>query len=312
MSRKYIDKEKVEEVKRIDLLTFLRQYEPHELVKSGGNSYCLRSHDSLKISNGKWMWHSRGIGGRSALDYLIKVKDMEFYDAVALLLGNSDLQIESTKTPKEYKNPPVIFKLPKPYSDNGKVKTYLMSRGIHPAVIDYCIENKMLYEEALHHNVVFVGFNENQEPAYASFRSSGKKRVLGDVSGSNKAYAFQLHNGIERTVHVFESAIDTLSYATVLWIFGKDFKSKNLLSLEGISGSKVNDKSSAKVPVALEKYLEMHPETDQIILHLDNDFAGRTATEKIKNLLEKQIFIKDSPPISGKDVNDFLVEILQK
>ena len=103
-----------------------------------------------------------------------------------------------------------------------------------------------------------------------------------------------------------------LSYATVLLIFGKDFTRKNLLSLEGISGEKMSGKSNAKVPVALENYLETHPETDQIVLHLDNDFAGKNATEKMKNLFENKIFVKNSPPVSGKDVNDFLVGILEK
>ena len=55
-------------------MTYLQNYEPRELVHFSGNVYCTRTHDSLKISNGKWYWHSRGIGGRSALDYLIKVK----------------------------------------------------------------------------------------------------------------------------------------------------------------------------------------------------------------------------------------------
>ena len=70
----YVAPEVVQRVKQIDLLTYLKTYEPYELVHFSGNVYTTRSHDSLKISNGKWMWWSRGIGGRSALDYLIKVE----------------------------------------------------------------------------------------------------------------------------------------------------------------------------------------------------------------------------------------------
>ena len=44
--------------------------------------YCTAEHDSLKISNGKWYWWSRGFGGYSALDYLIKVKEYDFVEAV--------------------------------------------------------------------------------------------------------------------------------------------------------------------------------------------------------------------------------------
>lgn len=74
----YIPPSVMQEVKRMDLLTYLKNYEPYELVHFSGNTYTTRTHDSLKISNGKWMWWSRGIGGRSALDYLIKVKEYSF------------------------------------------------------------------------------------------------------------------------------------------------------------------------------------------------------------------------------------------
>lgn len=70
----YIAAEDVAKAKEMDLLTYLRNYEPQELVHVSGNTYCTREHDSLRISNGKWCWFSQGIGGRSALDYLIKVK----------------------------------------------------------------------------------------------------------------------------------------------------------------------------------------------------------------------------------------------
>ena len=73
----YIPPEVVAKAKEMDLLTYLKNYEPGELVHFGGSTYCTRTHDSLKISNGKWCWFSRGIGGKTALDYLIKVREME-------------------------------------------------------------------------------------------------------------------------------------------------------------------------------------------------------------------------------------------
>ena len=86
---KYFDRDEVKNARQIDLLTYLRQYEPRELVHVAGNIYCTREHDSLKISNGKWCWFSRGIGGRSALDYLIKVKGIPFTEAVGMILGRA-------------------------------------------------------------------------------------------------------------------------------------------------------------------------------------------------------------------------------
>lgn len=66
----YIEPELVAKAKEMDLLTYLKNYEPGQLVKLLGGEYCTKEHDSLKISNGKWCWWSRGIGGRSALDWL--------------------------------------------------------------------------------------------------------------------------------------------------------------------------------------------------------------------------------------------------
>lgn len=69
----YYDSEAIERARQVDLLTYLQTCEPQELVHVSGNVYCTKTHDSLRISNGKWCWFSRGIGGYSALDYLIKV-----------------------------------------------------------------------------------------------------------------------------------------------------------------------------------------------------------------------------------------------
>ena len=81
-----IDPDVLERVRQIDLLSYLREFEPSNLVKVKGTSnvYCTAEHDSLKISNGKWYWWSRGFGGYSALDYLIKVKEYDFVEAEKL------------------------------------------------------------------------------------------------------------------------------------------------------------------------------------------------------------------------------------
>ena len=83
----FIPPETIERARQMDLLTYLRTFEPDELVHIGGNHYCTREHDSLKISNGKWYWFSRGFGGYNALDYLVKVKDVPFVEAVDRISG---------------------------------------------------------------------------------------------------------------------------------------------------------------------------------------------------------------------------------
>ena len=57
------------------------------LKRVGGNVYCTREHDSLRISNGKWYWWSRGLDGYSALDYLMKVQEYSFVEAMQTLTG---------------------------------------------------------------------------------------------------------------------------------------------------------------------------------------------------------------------------------
>ncbi len=77
--------EQIEQAKRWDLLSYLQAQEPQELKRSGPHEYRTVTHDSLVISNGKWHWCSRGLGGTTALDYLIKVRDMPFVEAVQTL-----------------------------------------------------------------------------------------------------------------------------------------------------------------------------------------------------------------------------------
>ena len=94
----YVTPEDIEEVRKIDVLTYLKNYEPHELVKVTRDTYCTKEHDSLKISNGKWFWFSQNIGGHTALDYLIIVKGYALPAAVEMLLGRT-----AVNPPKSYK-----------------------------------------------------------------------------------------------------------------------------------------------------------------------------------------------------------------
>ena len=124
----YIPPSVMQEVKRMDLLAYLKNYEPYELVHFSGNTYTTRTHDSLKISNGKWMWWSRGIGGRSALDYLIKVKEYSFLEAVELLAGQANIQPPlsvSEQLPVEKH-----LLLPKENRYHTNMFSYLTGRGI--------------------------------------------------------------------------------------------------------------------------------------------------------------------------------------
>ena len=103
-----VTKEQITKAKAWDLLSYLEAHDPQELKRCGPREYCTRTHDSLKISNGKWYWNSRGIGGRTALDYLIKVRGMDFVDAVEALSGCRAPPSQERPKPK----PPGPFTLP--------------------------------------------------------------------------------------------------------------------------------------------------------------------------------------------------------
>ena len=108
----YVTPEQITQAKEIDLLTYLQRYDPHELVHISGNTYCTREHDSLKISNGKWNWFSRGIGGKTALDYLIKVQGFSFTQAVEALVGQNYSPLPHTPQTKPKEQEPRKLLLP--------------------------------------------------------------------------------------------------------------------------------------------------------------------------------------------------------
>ena len=300
----YYTKEQIDRARSIDLLTYLKTNEPTELIHVRGNVYCTREHDSLKISNGKWYWWSRGFGGTSALDYLIKVKSMCFTDAMkALLKGNYDSEGKAVPEKKPEKR---RLLLPEKSETSDEVIAYLTGRGIDKDLIQACIRSGVLFESLPYHNCVFVGLDKDSVPRYACYRSTNHMKLMGDCSGSDKRYSFRL-NAQGKTLHVFESPIDMLSYLTVMKIKTNRWLNEPMLSLGGVyepSGNKEN----VKLPVALQNMLENHPEVTNIALHLDNDRAGKSAAWSIEwQLKEKYSVTYESSPY-GKDYNDYLMK----
>ena len=302
----YATPEEIAKAKEMDLLTYLRNYEPGELVKVANGTYCTREHDSLKISNGKWYWFSRRVGSSTALDYLIHVKGYSLPAAVETILGRS-----LEKPPVSYKQPDrssKILLLPPRNENPRKVTAYLRSRGIHPAIIDFCYRNNLLYEGMPYHNAVFIGYDEKGIPRYAALRGTASK-FKGEATGSDKQYSFNIPAAKESTsVHLFEAAIDLLSYATMEYRAGRDWHKDHLLSLAGVFITKREN----VVPVALERYLKVHPEIDTIILHLDRDAIGRGAAQGIISNLGKRYIVQDELPEYGNDMNDTLIHHLMR
>ena len=299
----YIKPEVIEEAKKMDLFTYLKNFEPYELVKINDNNYCTRTHDSLKISNGLWMWWSRGFGGKTALEYLIKVKGLSFLEAVETITG-CDATYENALYKEPVKEEEKEVLLPEKSETNNVINRYLKSRGIDEDIVKDFIDMGLIYESLPYHNLVFLGKDEAGKVKYAAYRATNKSRIMGDCGGSKKEYSFRYVSGKSSTVHLFESAIDLMSYATLIKMQGENWKNMNLISLAGVYQPK-KVISESKIPKALLNYLEGN-ETMKIILHLDNDKAGRMATKALKEKLKDNYEVVDYPPMYGKDFNDFL------
>ena len=234
----YIHPDKLIEIRKVDLLSYLRMYEPENLVRLSSGVYCTREHDSLKISNGKWYWWSRGIGGVSALDYLIKVKGHSFLEAANMLLMEIPGEIKTYGSSNTNKREEKELLLPKRNRDENIVKGYLLERGIDDTIINSCIKDGTLYESREHHNAVFIGKDEKRKARYANVRGT-LGEFKGEAYGSDKRYSFRLlSEKPSKCVHLFESAIDLLSYATYMKHTGMEYKGENLLPLQEYTNRK--------------------------------------------------------------------------
>ena len=285
----------------MDLFTYLTYYDPGNLRHVSGTVYSTVEHDSLIINNGKWCWFSQGIGGRTALDYLIKVKGIPFYEAVGRLIGVPSEPLPIIKPPT---GPPKTFVMPGVTNDPKHAVQYLIGRGIDPEIVNWCIDHRLIFETAKYGNVLFVGYDSEGKPKYGAVRSTTDS-YKGDVKGSDKRFSFKMVRADSpRKIHVFEAAIDLLSYATCVKLSGGNWRKESYLSLGGIGGN--------TIPKALEQFLKDYPEISHIYLHLDNDEPGRNFTSKIVEKLKTKYYVRDYPPPSGKDYNDYLMSRIAK
>lgn len=303
----HVSRRQVEEARQMDALTWLLANEASNLTRKNGE-YRLRDHDSLTLSNGQWFWHSQGFGGVNALDFLVKVRGVDFVAAVTTLCGGSAVG----HRPQPQPSPPPrhvstesgaasrCFRLPRRAVNERRVYAYLLSRGIGKDLIRRCIREGILFESDPYHNAVFVGRDTTGQPRFACARGTlGSHRH--DIAGSDKRFGFTLTATAAEnsaTLAVFESPIDALSHAELT---GRDC---NRLSLAGTS------------PLALRRYLDTAHDAGRRItrieLCLDNDEAGRAGMEAIERMIREDFWFADietarTPPPQGKDYNEALL-----
>ena len=257
----FYNQEEIEKARQVDLFTYLQTCEPQELVHVSGNVYCTREHDSLRISNGKWCWFSHGIGGYSALDYLIKVKGCSFMEAMEAVIGRAAIQPPS-RAPAPKREKPKHLLLPPPAPDNRAMLQYLAGRGIDQGDFWTTASRPGGFMRAGTRATAtwfLWALTKPGKRGSAACGGIGEARFHGDVSGSDKHYSFALPACVENpAVHLCECAIDVMSYATLCKLDGIDWRRHNLLSLAGIYQPKKKIEES-KLPAALTRFLEDHP-----------------------------------------------------
>ena len=272
----------IDKANAVELEKFLRA-QGETLVRSG-KEYRWKAHDSLTVCGNKWFRHSQSKGGHP-VDFVMEFYGKSFPEAVQMLTGEpGEVQPEADPAPSP------AFRLPLRNVTNANILNYLtQERKLSPSLVNFFIVAGDIYEDAAHHNVVFVGRDADGHPRYASSRGINEK-FRQNAAGAEKAFGFA-HRGTDKQLLVFEASIDLLSF---IELFPKNWQQHNYLSLGGVSGK------------ALRQFLSERPDVERVFLCLDADKAGEDACKRLATLLPDSVSVTRIQPCM-KDWNDVLV-----
>ena len=279
----YYTQEQIDCANQADLVSFL-QGQGEQLTRAG-QEYRWKRHDSLTIRGNKWYRHSQSKGG-APIDFVMEFFGKSFTEAIELLTGEKGAaQPPDRPSPASFSD----FRLPPRNPDNRIARNYLTAaRRIDEDVSGFFFASGDIYEDAAHHNAVFVGRDEDGIPRYAHQRGTAGSFRL-DVKGSDKAFNF-CYRGEGEKLFVFEAPVDLLSF---LCLFKKDWQKHSYLSLGGV-GEK-----------ALVRFLSDRPSVKTIYLCLDSDEAGNEACSRIAKLTPEGLTVHRLVPLF-KDWNEVL------
>ena len=258
--------EQIDRANQVNLEQFLRS-QGEKIIKSG-HEYRWERYDSLTVKGNKWFRHSQSKGGYP-VDFVMEFFEKTFPEAVQMLIGEEAVEIAAEPTPK------AEFKLPPRCESNAKIMKYLTEeRKLPQELIERFVADGLIYEDARHHNVVFVGTDANGIPRYVHCRGTADKFRM-DVTGSDKSYGF-CYRGKGTELYVFEAPIDLLSHIA---LFPAGWEEHSYLSLGGVS------------PKALERFLSERRDIESVFIATDNDEAGNHAAEKLAELIPQEISV---------------------
>lgn len=290
--------------KSVDLVEVAREIGFTPVKK--GRYYSLKEIDSLRIFNREsWFRFSKidenGIHGGTTIDFVCAFKNLNFVDAVTWLVEFSgrkcDKEINDSLSAK-YKNNSSEkreLKLPEKNGDDAIVKWYLTKkRYLSPGIVNYFINNGLIYESKGYHNVVFLGKDKNGQVRQVYQRGTydqNSKGVKLEAFGSNKDYGFNVVNTNSDVLLVFEASIDLMSYIELY----EDMES-NKLALGMLS-----DKP-------LITFLIDYPNIKKIKFCLDADEPGIETANKYAKKYKAHGYETEicKPEGNVKDYNEYL------
>lgn len=287
-----------------DVLEYAQEVYGLHFKERYGEYQCIE-HDSLWIDPVKNLWnrYSRQVGG-SVIDLVMHMDDLSNTEAISRL--RREMGKYSVYKPGKYAPLALAqsqkrqqkFVLPEDARSAKRVFQYLKkSRCIHPQVISKMLNAKLLYQEMVHFNCVFVSPDYDGVIKNCSMRASNDTRFFKE-SGEKLGWIVNPH---QRALFVCEAPIDAMSIMSLLQYGGKDFMDYSYYAQCGMprKGS-------------LGYHLEHNPEVQTVYLCYDNDEAGRVFTERAKKELQEAGFtgklVVKSPV--AKDFNDDLKALL--
>mgnify|MGYP004513636595 FL=1 len=280
----HFTQEQKDRAARTDLEVFLRS-RGEKLLPSGRDKR-LDSDHSVTIRGNHWFDHATHEGG-NAISFVQRFYHLGYADAVSLLLCNG--QVYEKPAP----SPPKKFTLPTANGNMRRVFAYLTQhRCIHREVVSFFAHAHLLYEDAAHHNCVFVGMDEHGEAKHAHLRSTNSQGKVFriNVEGSEAKHSFH-KNGTDLSLYVFEAPIDLLSHIT---LYPAGWLEHSYVACCGTS-----------IQPVLER-LRQNPKLNMVYLCLDNDEAGEDACESMTGVLaDMDVDVERLRP-QGKDWNDDL------
>lgn len=308
MEKRFTDEE-IEHANSINIIDYARNH-GYDVRQVTPHSFKIPGYGGLYIhSNGlRWNRFSAGAGG-GAIQFVMHMENKTWVEAVKELLGLPPEWQDHVVYWVPHKEPEKKdFVLPQKNDTYSHMFAYLIrTRKIDRRLVYELMKQDKIYENKFYNSCVFVGHDKKGEAKYASIRgTSSLLKYRKDVAGSDRSYPFSVDvkagevlsdSAFEsKSLFVFESPIDLMSYLSLLKLRKIKELEAHCISLGGVCD------------LALERFLNEHPNVTEITLGLDNDEAGRFACEQIRQKYGDEYSIRRHLP-ENKDFNEDLIKL---